>query len=110
MKTMKNVLLTGLLMISLMATASNEKGAPKVGNVTITEQNETVAVSVLNTQNATYTLFIYSEDGTMVFKSTLGSHTTLGKAFNFQTAQEGVYTFKLVTNAGETFVKDIKIG
>ena len=102
MKTIKNVLLIGLVFFSMVALANNEK-------VTITQENETIAVSVLNTQNATYKLFIYSEDGTMVFKSNLGSNASLGKAFNFQTAQKGTYTFKLVTNAGETFVKDIEI-
>ncbi|MEZ4779232.1 MAG: hypothetical protein R2786_07585 [Flavobacteriaceae bacterium] len=102
MKTIKNVLFTGLVLFSMVVVANNEK-------ITITQENETIAVSVLNTQNATYKLFIYSEDGTLVFKGNLGSNASLGKAFNFQTAQKGTYTFKLVTNAGETFVKDIEI-
>lgn len=109
MKTIKNVLLTSLMMISMVALANHEKGSVSEGNVTITQEKETLTISVLNTQNATYKLFIYSEDGTMVFKSNLGSEASLGKAFNFQTAQKGIYTFKLVTNAGETFVKDVRI-
>lgn len=110
MKTMKNVLLTGLLMISMASLANNEKFINKDGNVTITSENEVVQVSVLNTKNASYQIFIYSEDGTLVFKGRLGSEITLGKAFDFQTAQKGVYTFKLVTNAGASFEQDIKIG
>ena len=109
MKTIKNVLLTSLVLISMVAVANNEKVTFNDGNVTISQENETLTVSVLNTQNATYRLFIYSEDGTLVFKSNLGSDASLGKAFNFQTAQKGMYTFKLVTNAGETFVQDVRI-
>ncbi|MEZ4859367.1 MAG: hypothetical protein R2781_11210 [Flavobacteriaceae bacterium] len=109
MKTMKNVMLASLFVLSMSAFANYEKVTTKEGNVTITQENETIAVSVLNTQNATYKLFIYSEDGTLVFKSNLGSEASMGKAFDFQTAQRGTYTFKLVTNAGETFVKDVKI-
>ena len=109
MKTMKNVMLASLFVLSVSAFANNEKVTTKDGNVTITQENETIAVSVLNTENAAYKLFIYSEDGTLVFKGKLGSNASIGKAFDFQTAQKGIYTFKLVTNAGETFVKDIKI-
>ena len=109
MKTIKNALFTGLLMISMLAVANTENGIVNEGNVTISQQNETLTLSVLNTKKESYKLFIYSEDGTMVFKSNLGSDTSLGKAFNFQTAQKGMYTFKLVTNAGETFVKDVRI-
>ncbi len=110
MKTIKNVMLTGLLMISMASFANNVKFINKDGNVTITSQNEMVQVSVLNTKNASYQLLIFSEDGTLVYKGRLGSDLTIGKAFDFQTAQKGVYTFKLVTNAGATFEQDIKIG
>lgn len=109
MKTMKNVMLASLFVLSMSAFANNEKVTTKDGNVTITQENETIAVSVLNTKNATYKLFIYSEDGTLVFKGKLGSSASIGKAFDFQTAQKGTYTFTLVNNTGETFVKDIKI-
>ena len=83
MKTIKNVLLTGLFMISMAAMANNEKVTTKEGNVTITEENETVAVSVLNTNNASYQLFIYSNNGDLVFKGKLGDQASLGKAFDF---------------------------
>lgn len=102
-------MLASLFVLSMSAFANNEKVTTKDGNVTITQENETIAVSVLNTENATYKLFIYSEDGTLVFKGKLGNNASIGKAFDFQTAQKGIYTFKLVTNVGETFVKDIKI-
>ena len=94
MKTIKNVLLTGLFMISMAAMANNEKvenvvleSKPQEGNVTITEENETVAVSVLNTNNASYQLFIYSNNGDLVFKGKLGDQASLGKAFDFKTAE-----------------------
>ena len=109
MKTMKNVMLAGLFVLTLSAFANNEKVTTKDGNVTITQDNETIAVSVLNTQNAHYKLFIYSEEGTLVFKGILGSETSLGKAFDFQTAEQGTYTFKVVSNNGETFEQDIEI-
>jgi len=109
MKTMKKVLFAGLLMIS-MASYANEKFASKDGNVTIIQDEETVNVSILNTKNASYQLFIYSEDGTLVYKGWLGSDVSLGKAFNFQTALEGTYTFKLVSKEGASFEQDVKIG
>ena len=49
MKTMKNVMLAGLFVLTLSAFANNEKVTTKEGNVTITQNNETIAVSVLNT-------------------------------------------------------------
>lgn len=109
MRTIKNVVLTGMLMIS-MASFAHDNFYNKDGNVTISKQNEMVQVSILNTMNASYQLYIYSEEGTLIYKGRLGSNISLGKAFDFQTAQEGTYTFKLVTNAGATFVQDVKIG
>lgn len=109
MKTIKNVVLTGMLMIS-MASFANDNFYNKDGNVTISQQDEIVQVSILNTMNASYQLYIYSEEGTLIYKGRLGSNISLGKAFDFQTAQKGTYTFKLVTNAGATFVQDVKIG
>lgn len=109
MKTIKNVMLAGLLMIGMAANA-NERFATKDGNVTITKENEVVNVSILNTQNATYQLIITSEDGAVVYKGWLGNNLSLGKAFDFQTAEEGTYTFKLVSKNGASFEQDIKIG
>ena len=48
MKTMKNVMLASLFVLSVSAFANNEKVTTKDGNVTITQENETIAVSVLN--------------------------------------------------------------
>ncbi len=67
MKNLKNVLLTGMILFTVAATATNEK-ITSDGNVTITHEDEKVEVSVLNMQNETYQLFIYSEDGTLVLK------------------------------------------
>ena len=84
MKTIKRILMAGTLIATLTATANNEKLI--VGNnsdVTITNSNETVDISILNTQNNTYTLYIYNPNGELVFKQSLGSDTSLGKRFNF---------------------------
>lgn len=69
MKTIKRILMAGTLIATLTATANNEKLI--VGNnsdVTITNSNETVDISILNTQNNTYTLYIYNPNGELVFK------------------------------------------
>ncbi len=109
MKTIKNIMLAGLLMIGAAANA-NERFATKDGNVTITQEKEVVNVSILNTMNATYKLIITSEDGAVVYKGWLGDNLSIGKAFDFQTAPEGTYTFKLVSQNGASFEQDIKIG
>ena len=109
MKTIKNVMLAGLLMIG-MATNASERFAIKDGIITITENNEVVNVSILNTKNATYKLIIFSEDGSIVYKGWLGDDLSLGKVFDFQTAQEGTYVFKLVSKSGAEFEQEVKIG
>ena len=109
MKTIKNVMLAGLLMIGMAANA-NERFATKDGYVTITTENEVVHVSVLNTMNASYKLIILNEWGTIVYKGWLGDDLSLGKAFDFQTARKGTYTFKVVSKNGASFEQEVKIG
>ena len=109
MKTIKNVMLAGLLMIGVAVNA-NERFATKDGYVTITQEKEVVNVSILNTKNATYKLIIKSEEGAIVYKGWLGDNLSLGKAFDFQTAPAGTYTFKLVSQDGASFEQEVKIG
>lgn len=109
MNTLKNVMLAGLLMIGVAANAK-ERFATKDGIVTITKNNEVVNVSILNTKNASYKLVIYSEDGSVVYKGWLGDDLSLGKVFDFQTAEEGTYVFKFVSKSGAEFEQDVKIG
>ncbi len=110
MKTVKNILFIGLVTLSMVSFANNERITNKEGNVTITQNSSQVEVSVLNTENAKYQLFIYSENGDLVFKGTLGKEVSLGKAFDFKTAENGVYTFKVVSNTGAKVEKEVKIG
>ena len=52
MKTIKRILMAGTLVATLTATANNEKLiAGNNSDVTITNSNETVDISILNTQN-----------------------------------------------------------
>ncbi|KAA3622528.1 MAG: hypothetical protein DWP94_08055 [Flavobacterium sp.] len=111
MKTIKRILMAGTLVATLSATANNDKLI--VGNnsdVTITNSNETVDISILNTQNNTYTLYIYNPNGELVFKQSLGNDASLGKRFNFEWAHKGDYTFTFVTNQGERSSYQVKTG
>jgi len=108
MKTLRNfIILTGLL-VSFSGFATTEEVVNE-DNVTIVNEANTVAVSILNTNQASYQLYIYSEAGDLVFKSRLGSKTSLGKAFDFETAEKGSYTFKVVSNGVTKFEKEIVI-
>ena len=73
-------------------------------------KNETVDISILNTQNNTYSLYIYNPNGELVFKQSLGSDTSLGKRFNFEWAHKGDYKFTFVTNQGERSSYLVKTG
>lgn len=111
MKTIKRILMAGTLVATLTATANNEKLiAGNNSDVTITNSNETVDISILNTQNNTYTLYIYNPNGELVFKQSLGNDTSLGKRFNFEWAHKGDYKFTFVTNQGERSSYFVKTG
>ncbi|HPF10601.1 MAG TPA: hypothetical protein PKW08_04780 [Flavobacteriaceae bacterium] len=110
MKTLKNVMLAGLFAMTMNSYANNVPVFDIDGNVTISQEADKVQVSILNTANVTYQLIIYSEDGTLVYKGWLGNAVSLGRAFDFQTAQKGTYTFKLISKEGALFEQDVKIG
>lgn len=100
MKTIKRVLATAALTISLVATA-NSANEPK-DNVTINQKEGVVRISVLNNEQATYKVYVYNTQGEIIHKSFLGSNRSLGQQFDFSEAPEGTYEFKLVNNSGET--------
>jgi hypothetical protein len=111
MKTIKRILMAGMLVLSFSANA-NEKRAIAVdnGDVTITKENQQVEVSILNTEKNTYTLYIYHPNGDLVFKERLGNDSSLGKRFDFEYAQKGNYTFTFKTNSGERSSYTVKTG
>lgn len=108
MKTIKRVLATAVLMVSLTATA-NANNQP-TNNVTVNNDNGVVRVSVLNNEQATYKVYVYNEQGEIIHKSFLGSTQSLGQQFDFSNVAKGIYTFKLVTNTGETQSYTVKTG
>jgi hypothetical protein len=111
MKTIKRILMAGMLVMSLSASANEERSiAFKSGDVTITKENRQVDVSILNTEKNTYTLYIYNPNGDRVFKERLGNDASLGKRFNFASALKGIYTFTFVTDAGEKSSYTVKAG
>lgn len=100
MKTIKRTIWMAALMVSMAATANNEKG-PK--NITVNYDSTTVSVSVLNKQGNTYKVYIYNQDGTMVYNAFLGSKLSLGRQFNFENAPKGTYKIKVVSNEGTAY-------
>jgi flagellar hook assembly protein FlgD len=109
MKTIKRILMAGMLVISLSALANEEKVITS-GDVTITQDETRVDVSILNTQENTYTLYIYNPNGELVFKERLGNETSLGKRFDFDSALKGNYKFTFVTGNGERTSYTVRTG
>ncbi|MCW5520473.1 hypothetical protein J1N09_11520 [Aureitalea sp. L0-47] len=109
MKTIRRILMAGMLVVSLSAAANEEKVITS-GDVTITQDDRQVDVSILNTSENTYTLYIYNPNGELVFKERLGSETSLGKRFDFNSALKGNYKFTFVTNNGERTSYTVKTG
>ena len=98
MKTMKNVLIAGLLMITAAVAANDIKVVTtEGGNVTITENQKKVSISVLNTLQSEYQLFIYDTKGNLMYRGTLGADNSIGRVFDFEGAKRGNYTFTLVS-------------
>lgn len=110
MKTLKNFITVLVLTFSLTSFATNGDNVTTEENVTITNTSNTVAISILNTENNSYKLYIYSENGDLVFKSLLGSKTSLGQAFDFNTAEAGTYIFKVVSDEGTITNQKVVIG
>lgn len=111
MKRVKRILVAFALTISMASMANDTKViSGNDGEITITENNELVKVSVLNTTASSYRLVIYSQDGEVMYRGTLGNDQSLGRWFDFKNAPEGTYKFKLVSKDGEIFSYKVKTG
>lgn len=111
MKTVKRILMAGMLAISMNMLANEDKMITvNSGEVTITQDDRQVDVSILNTRENNYTLYIYNPNGEVVFKEELGNNVSLGKRFDFNSALKGKYTFTFITDAGERNSYTVKTG
>lgn len=111
MNKVRNTMIAGLLMLTVSAMASDGKViSSEERDVTITENNEMVNISILNTENSDYSLYIINPNGEVVFKGKLGNDTSLVKRFDFKGAIKGNYTFKFKTSSGENFVYTLRTG
>ena len=111
MKTVRNLLVATAFMVTLSTMATDGKVITgEKHTVTITENKEIVDVSILNTDNQDYTLYIINPNGELVFSGKLGNDSSLVKRFDFKGAIEGNYTFKFKTNVGDNFTYNLKTG
>lgn len=108
MNKMKRVMATAALMVSLAATANN--GNDNEPGVSIQENQNMVRMSILNTNQQTFKVYVYNDLGEIIHKSFLGDAASLGQQFDFSDAPAGEYTFKLVANSGETFSYSVETG
>ena len=102
----KRVITVVALMVSIAAAANNNNPLP----VSIQQDAEVVRVSVLNTENATYKVYVYNEQGEIINKSFLGNAVSLGQQFDFSDAPKGEYTFKLIAENGKTYSYSVNTG
>ena len=111
MKTVKTII-TAFMLLTFMANYANDGKVISSTNeeVTITEENELVQVSILNTNNTNYTLAVYSEDGELLYKEELGNASSLGKTFDFNSSVVGTYKFKLIDSEGKVSSYKVKTG
>jgi hypothetical protein len=112
MKTIKRILMAGMLVVSLSVNANEVREITvKSSDVTIAKkENHQVEVSILNTEKIAYTLYIYNPNGELVFKEKLGNEASLGKRFDFESALRGNYKFTFVTNNGDKTSYTVKAG
>ncbi|MBX2828262.1 MAG: hypothetical protein KTR22_08870 [Flavobacteriaceae bacterium] len=111
MKTIKRIFVAIAFMSAMAGYANDTKVINgEDATISIVEENKTVQVSILNTQNTSYTLTIYSDTGDLVFEGTLGNDMSLGKVFDFANAEQGNYKFKFVSSNGETHLYTIETG
>ena len=111
MKTIRKILMAFALVFSTGVFATNVKViSGNNGEVTITEENEMVQVSILNVNKQSYTLYIYSEDGDLIYRGAFGNDQSLGRTFDFRDAQIGNYKFKMVSETGETSIYRVQTG
>lgn len=110
MKTIKRILIAGLFIISMNTFANTDKVITvSSDDVTITKDGGSVDISILNTQENTYTLYIFNPNGELVFDEKLGNDTSLGKRFDFDWALEGNYIFTLTNDAGERSTHTVRV-
>jgi len=110
MKTIKNLLIAGIFFATLSTLANDKIVLAKQGDVTITAQDKMIQVSVLNTQEITYTVHILNGRGERIFTEFLGSEKSLGCQFDFSNADRGSYTFEFVGSDGERFQQEVRTG
>lgn len=111
MKTVKTII-TAFMLLTFMVNYANDSKVISSTNeeVTITEENELVQVSILNINNTNYTLAVYSEDGELLYKEELGNASSLGKTFDFKSSVVGTYKFKLIDSEGKVSSYKVKTG
>lgn len=101
----KRVITAVALTLSMAATANKD-----VNPISVQEDSKMVRVSVLNTANETFKVYVYNDQGEIVYKSFLGDAASLGQQFDFSDAPNGEYTFKLVSNSGEEYSYSVNTG
>lgn len=101
----KRVITAVALTLSMAATANKD-----VNPISVQEDSKMVRVSVLNTANETFKVYVYNDQGEIVYKSFLGDAASLGQQFDFSDAPKGEYTFKLVSNSGEEYSYSVNTG
>ena len=111
MKTVKTII-TAFMLLTFMANYANDGKviSSTRGEITITEENELVQVSILNTNNTNYTLAVYSEYGELLYKEALGNAKSLGKTFDFKNSTVGTYKFMLIDGEGKVSSYKVKTG
>ena len=108
MKSIKRIMATAALMVSLVATANS--GTEPGDNITFNTNKEVVSISVLNNDQATYKVYVYNTQGEMIYKSRLGSDRSLGQQFDFGWAPKGTYQVKVVSSNGKSSVYSVNTG
>jgi len=111
MKTVQNFLVAIAVMTGMAVQANDNKVIS--GNeegVTITKENKQVQISVLNTEEATYNISVYSPVGDLLYEGVLGNDTSLGKVFNFSDAEYGTYRIELSNENGGVSTYNVKAG
>ena len=111
MKTVKTII-TAFMLLTFMVNYANDNKVitSSDGEITIIDENELVQVSILNTDHSTYTLLLFSEDGTLLYKEKLGNAANLVKTFDFKTSKVGTYKFLLKDSEGKVSSYKVKTG
>jgi len=111
MKTVKTII-TVFMLLTFMANYANDNKVitSSNGEITIIDENELVQVSISNADHSTYTLLLFSEDGTLLYKEILGNAASIVKTFDFKTSEVGTYKFLLKDGQGKVSSYKVKTG